>query len=92
MSTLDAQAADNFGGKHGSDCNVNRRAGYTDPLGWALRLAKKGGTLAAGEGLLLVKYYEGLVRDAHAEGWHAMTDSEVDAWEVSDIKRALEER
>jgi hypothetical protein len=37
---------------------ANRRAGYTDALGWALRQARKGGTLAAGEGLLIVEYYE----------------------------------
>lgn len=67
MSTLDAQAADNFGGKHGTDCNVNRRAGYTDPLGWALKIAQKGGTLAAGEGKLIVDYYESEIQRLKAE-------------------------
>lgn len=58
--TLDAQADGAFGGKPivGTDCNPNRRAGYTNPLEMALRVARKGGTLAAGEGLLIIKYYE----------------------------------
>lgn len=37
---------------------ANRRAGYTTPLEWALKIARRGGTLAAGEGLLLVEHYE----------------------------------
>lgn len=37
---------------------ANRRAGYSHATEWALKIAKKGGTLAAGEGLLVVMYYE----------------------------------
>lgn len=37
---------------------ANRRAGYTDALGWALKIAAQGGTLAAGEGRLIIDYYE----------------------------------
>lgn len=37
---------------------ANRRAGYSDPLHWALRQARKGGTLQAGEGLLIVEHFE----------------------------------
>ncbi len=37
---------------------TNRRAGYADQLQWAMRQARKGGTLAAGEGLLLIEHYE----------------------------------
>lgn len=96
MSSIDAQAADNFGGKHGSDCSVNRRAGYTDPLGWALRVARKGGTLAAGEGKLIVEYYEGLVRQAHRDGVWSQTSpefvNEERLWQASDVRAALEER
>lgn len=94
--SIDAQAADNFGGKHGSDCNVNRRAGYTDPLGWALRVARKGGTLAAGEGLLLVKHYEALVEMAYREGATRALAGRgspmLDWWLESGSRRALEER
>jgi chromosome segregation ATPase len=46
---------------HGQDqftTVANRRAGYTEPVEWALKIAKRGGTLAAGEGLLLVEHYE----------------------------------
>lgn len=88
---LDATADGAFGGK-----THNHRAGYSAPLYWARRMARKGGTLQAGEGLLLVAHYEGLVRDAHAEGWHggrtsAVNASEVDAWEQSHIRASLEE-
>ena len=63
---LDAAADGAFGGVStigdisgmSQTVGTNRRAGYTDPLGWALKQAKKGATLQAGEGLLLVKYYE----------------------------------
>jgi hypothetical protein len=37
---------------------ANRRAGYGDALGMVLKVAQRGGTLAAGEGLLLIEYYE----------------------------------
>jgi hypothetical protein len=37
---------------------VNRRTGYGDALSMALRIARKGGTLAAGEGALIVEHYE----------------------------------
>jgi len=63
-TTLDAQADGNFGGKHES---VNRRAGYTDSTGWTLRIARKGGTLAAGEGLLLIKHYEQIIAELQQE-------------------------
>ena len=52
--TLDAAADGNFGGKQG----VNRRAGYGDRLEMALRFAKKGACLSAGEGQLIVEHYE----------------------------------
>lgn len=67
--TLDAAADGAFGGKTtvGTDCNPNRRAGYTDPLGMALAIARKGGTLAAGEGLLIVKYYEAQLAEIAAQ-------------------------
>lgn len=45
---------------------VNRRAGYTDPLGMAMRVAQKGGTLAAGEGALILEHFEPLARAALA--------------------------
>ena len=51
---LDAAADGNFGGKQG----VNRRAGYGDRLDMALRFAKKGACLSAGEGQLIVEHYE----------------------------------
>lgn len=85
---LDAQADGAFGGKH--DCNVNRRAGYTDPLGWALKQARKGGTLAAGEGLLIIKHYEALVREAYMEGGRANGPGNSDTdWACSDVRAAL---
>lgn len=99
----DAQAADNFGGKHDSG-HANRRAGYTDPLGWAVKVARMGGTLAAGEGLLLVKHYEWLVQQAFVEGWHrGKTHGQAvvlpmvhiasqEEWETSDAKREMEQR
>lgn len=48
----DAQGQDQF------QPVANRRAGYTDALGWALKIAAKGGTLAAGEGRLILDHYE----------------------------------
>ncbi|MFN7341533.1 MAG: hypothetical protein ACK5VI_10700 [Opitutia bacterium] len=42
---------------------ANRRAGYSDQTEWALRIARKGGTLAAGEGLLIVDYYEARIKE-----------------------------
>lgn len=60
---LDAQADGAFGGKH-----VNRRAGYTNPLGMAMSVARKGGTLAAGEGLQIIEHYEQMVMEAFVEG------------------------
>ena len=48
--TLDAQADGAFSG--------SRRAGYGDALERALRSARQGHTLAAGEGLLIVQHYE----------------------------------
>ena len=54
--TLDAKADGNFGGKH--EQTGSHRSGYTKPLQMALAVARKGGTLAAGEGLLIVKHYE----------------------------------
>lgn len=91
--TLDAAAADNFGGKH-----TNRRAGYGDQLEMILRIAQKGGTLAAGEGLRLVAHYEALVRAAFVEGceqecalvptWDRARYLEA-LWDESDAKAAL---
>jgi hypothetical protein len=46
---------------------VNRRAGYSEPLDWALKIARKGGTLAAGEGLLIIEYYEAQLAALRAE-------------------------
>jgi hypothetical protein len=37
---------------------VNRRAGYGDALEMALSAARKGWTLSAGQGLLIVEHYE----------------------------------
>jgi hypothetical protein len=45
--------------------NFSHRAGYADdPLAVAVRYARKGGTLAAGEGLLLVQEIERLTARA----------------------------
>lgn len=55
---------------HGQDqftTVANRRAGYTEPVEWALKIAKRGGTLAAGEGLLLVEHYESRLAAVLAE-------------------------
>lgn len=82
---LDAAADGAFGGKHDA---VNRRAGYTDPLGWALKQARKGGTLAAGEGLLIIKHYEALVRGAYSEGWHDQFSERAGAYHATAIGKA----
>ena len=37
---------------------VNRRAGYGDALEMALSAARKGWTLSAGQGLLIIEHYE----------------------------------
>jgi hypothetical protein len=37
---------------------VNRRAGYGDALKMALSAARKGWTLSAGQGLLIIEHYE----------------------------------
>ena len=50
---LDAAADGAFGGKP-----VNRRAGYGDRLAMALKFARKGACLSAGEGQLIVEHYE----------------------------------
>ena len=48
-----------------SDDNFSHRAGYhTDPLDVAMRQARKGGTLAAGEGAVLVQEIERLTARA----------------------------
>jgi len=45
--------------------NFSHRAGYADdPLAVAMKFARKGGTLAAGEGLLLVQEIERLAARA----------------------------
>lgn len=62
---LDAQADGAFSGRQEPSA-TSHRAGYTDPLGWALKQARKGATLQAGEGLLLVKHYEAQVATALA--------------------------
>ena len=46
---------------------ANRRAGYGDKLQMALRIAKAGGTLYAGEGELLVQYYEERIKELQAQ-------------------------
>ena len=55
---LDALADGAFAGKV-----TSHRGGYGDGTYWALRQARKGGTLQAGEGLLLIKHYEAIVAD-----------------------------
>lgn len=57
-TTLDAQADGAFSGKPAA---TSHRTGYTDPLGWALKIARKGGSLGAGEGLLIVEHFEARV-------------------------------
>lgn len=47
---------------------VNRRAGYSDQLYWAMKIAQKGGTLAAGEGALLIEHYEARLRQCTCGG------------------------
>ena len=59
---LDAQADGAFGGKP-----VNRRAGYGDRLEMALKFAKKGACLSAGEGQLIVEHYEERLAAVEAE-------------------------
>ena len=59
---LDAAADGAFGGKGA----VSHRAGYTDALYWSLRPARNGGTLAAGEGLLIIQHYEAQLADLRA--------------------------
>jgi len=47
--------------------SFSHRAGYADdPLAVAIRYARKGGTLAAGEGALLVQEIERLTRELRA--------------------------
>jgi hypothetical protein len=55
---------------------VNRRAGYGDALEMALSAARKGWTLSAGQGALIVEHYEEklaatreLLAVAFFEGW-----------------------
>lgn len=72
---------------------TNRRAGYTDALEWAFRQARKGGTLGAGEGLLIIKHMEMLVRAAYYEGvshGYARVPTAPLSWDDSEAKRALE--
>jgi hypothetical protein len=68
---------------------VNRRAGYGDALYWALRQARKGGTLMAGEGLLLVEHFEAMVKAAYEEAEYAFT-GDTGTWDTSDTKRRME--
>ena len=86
--SLDAQADGAFGGRKqtvGTDCNPNRRAGYTKPLERALRMARIGGTLAAGEGALIVAHFEERlaatepIADA-ARAYVASLDTTIDPW------------
>ena len=58
---------------------VNRRAGYSRELEWPLKIGRQGGTLAAGEGALLIQHFEERLatlttaRDAFAQsGWWAI--------------------
>lgn len=53
---LDAQADGAFAGKP-APVSVNHRAGYGQ-LDMAFAVARKGGTLAAGEGLAIIEHYE----------------------------------
>lgn len=76
---LDAAADGNFGGKH-----TNRRAGYGDQLDMILRIARRGGTLAAGEGLKLIEHYEALVEAAYQEGYQTALRHEGDGWHHDD--------
>lgn len=59
---LDAAADGAFGGKP-----VNRRAGYGDRLEMALKFARKGACLSAGEGQLIVEHYEERLAAVEAE-------------------------
>lgn len=59
---LDAAADGAFGGKP-----VNRRAGYGDRLEMALKFARKGACLSAGEGQLIVEHYETLIDELRSE-------------------------
>ena len=81
---LDAAADGAFSGK---PTTHNHRAGYGNTLYWALRMGRKGGTLHAGEGLVLIKHFEELVQDAWMEG--RMTDV---TWENSETFRKLEQK
>lgn len=83
---LDAAADGAFGGQH-----TNRRAGYGDQLDMILRVARRGGTLAAGEGEKLIAHYEALVRKAYLEGFsEAGCDGAPEAmWDCSDAKASL---
>lgn len=90
--TLDAVADGAFGGKQtvGTDCNPNRRAGYGDQLEMILRIAKKGGTLAAGEGLKLIEHYEALVQASYWEGRADAFNAPAERfWETSNAKASL---
>ena len=62
-TALDAAADGNFGGK----ATTNRRAGYGDKIDMVLRMARKGGCLAAGEGQMLVEHYEERLTAVEAE-------------------------
>lgn len=53
----------------GAFAGTTHRAGYGDTLYWALRQARKGGTLMAGEGLALIRHYEALVEAAWRSGY-----------------------
>lgn len=83
----------------GAFAGTTHRAGYGDTLYWALRQARKGGTLMAGEGLALVKHYEALVEaaflDGHRMGAHDSfsywSPAQADLrWGQSDARKALE--
>jgi hypothetical protein len=67
---------------------VNRRAGYGDALEMAMSAARKGWTLSAGQGLLIIEHYEEKLAAARkalppedAERFICLTHPHNDRWE-----------
>jgi len=58
---------------------VNRRAGYGDALEMALSAARKGWTLSAGQGALIVEHYEEKLAAARVVT-DAMVERAANAW------------
>jgi len=66
---------------------VNRRAGYGDALKMAMSVARKGGTLSAGEGLLIIEHYEEKLAATIGERerfMHRMYEARDDAKKLAD--------